>query len=93
MPLHGYCPDALDRLGYGASARRALAPALIDGQPRRPRTDRSLGRPSGLRQFDAERSESDAAFAPASVADEAPEIERTSWGPARRLGSDPAVWA
>ncbi len=28
--LHGYRPEALDRLGYGAAARRALAPALID---------------------------------------------------------------
>ncbi|WP_375465677.1 CoA transferase [uncultured Methylobacterium sp.] len=28
--LHGYRPDALDRLGYGAAARRALAPGLID---------------------------------------------------------------
>jgi len=28
--LHGYRPGALDRLGYGADARRAIAPALID---------------------------------------------------------------
>ena len=28
--LHGYRPEALDRLGYGAAARRALAPGLID---------------------------------------------------------------
>jgi crotonobetainyl-CoA:carnitine CoA-transferase CaiB-like acyl-CoA transferase len=28
--LHGYRPDALDRLGYGAAARRTLSPGLID---------------------------------------------------------------
>src|SRR5262249_25365296 len=28
--LHGYRSDALHRLGYGAAARRALAPGLID---------------------------------------------------------------
>ena len=28
--LHGYRPEALDRLGYGTTARRALAPGLID---------------------------------------------------------------
>lgn len=30
LVLHGYRPDALDRLGYGADARRALSPGLID---------------------------------------------------------------
>lgn len=28
--VHGYRPDALERLGYGASARRVLCPSLID---------------------------------------------------------------
>ncbi|WP_415403312.1 CoA transferase [Tateyamaria sp. SN3-11] len=28
--VHGYRPDALDRMGYGAHARRALNPDLID---------------------------------------------------------------
>ena len=28
--LHGYRPSALDDLGYGAAARRALAPGLVD---------------------------------------------------------------
>lgn len=28
--VHGYRPDALDRLGYGAEARRTLRPGLID---------------------------------------------------------------
>jgi hypothetical protein len=28
--VHGYRPEALDRLGYGAAARRALSPGLID---------------------------------------------------------------
>lgn len=28
--LHGYRPDALENLGYGAAARRALAPGLVD---------------------------------------------------------------
>ena len=28
--LHGYRPGALDDLGYGAAARRALAPGLVD---------------------------------------------------------------
>ncbi len=31
--VHGYRPGALDELGYGESARRALNPALIDGVP------------------------------------------------------------
>lgn len=28
--VHGYRPDALERIGYGAGARRALNPSLID---------------------------------------------------------------
>ena len=28
--LHGYRPDALDNLGYGAAVRRSLAPGLVD---------------------------------------------------------------
>ena len=151
--VHGYRPEALERLGLGASERQAIAPGLVDisldaygwtgpwmhrrgfdslvqmssgiadtgmsrtgsdkpvplpvqaldhatghllaaaalnGWRERLTTDHgcivraSLARMAAVLQAGPEGSFDDA-IAPASPADDQPELEQTSWGPARRL--------
>ncbi len=52
--VHGYRPGALEGLGYGTAARRALTPGLIDVSLSAYWRDGSLGRPPRLRQPDAD---------------------------------------
>ena len=86
-PLHVQALDHAAGYLIAAAAVRGLAERAASGAGSSRRL--SLTRVAAL--LASERTEANAAFAPAGEADYAPGIEATDWGPARRLAPPAAV--